>query len=356
MRVLDIGPWDGFYTFEMERRGAEVTAIDYVDLDTFRALHRVFESRAEYRQMDVYEMDPADLGTFDIVLCLGVLYHLKHPLLGLEKICAVTRGLCILDTFVIDGAVAPADRSPLPYLEFYERGELGGQLDNWCGPTVAAVEALARSAGFARTEVLRVTERAACVAAHRRWKRSPPGAQRPTTLHGLTCHVRPGRSFQSSKEEYIELWCAATSAESPLARSGLPGSGWVRGATAGRSRDCRRAGGKRSCAARPFRGTARRANPNWRRGVVRTTDVLPGFAAAVRLAGNHRRAGWRIVAPQRSRLELRRMGDDLGKRAVARGRSEQHNRRDSGSTSRTRGRVCRRLSGKRSTTMRRPAG
>src|ERR1041384_6650767 len=68
--VLDIGPWDGFFTFEMERRGAAVTAIDYVDLDTFRALHRAFGSKARYLRMDVYELDPAVVGTFDIVLCL----------------------------------------------------------------------------------------------------------------------------------------------------------------------------------------------------------------------------------------------------------------------------------------------
>ncbi len=355
MRVLDIGPWDGFYTFEMERRGAEVTAIDYVDLDTFRALHRVFESRADYRQMDVYEMDPADLGTFDIVLCLGVLYHLKHPLLALEKICAVTRGVCIIDTFVIDGGVAPVDRSPLPYLEFYERGELGGQLDNWCGPTVAAVEALARSAGFARTEVLRVTDSTACVAAHRKWNLSPAAAQPPTTLHGLTCHVRPGRSFQSSKEEYIELWCAVTSPESPLLAIGVPGSGWVRGGTAGRRSDSRRVCGECSRAAGPFRGPARRARPDRRPGVVRTTDVLPGSAAAGGLAGNHCRAGWRVVASGRSGLGLGRMGDDLGKRAVAGGGSEQHHRRDRGSTSHTRGRAPRWRPGKRSPATRCPA-
>ena len=122
-RVLDIGPWDGFFTFEMERRGADVTAIDYVDLDTFRELHRAMGSRARYERLDVYELDPRRFGTFDIVLCLGVLYHLKHPLLGLERICSVTREVCIVESFVIDGrdrlqGIAPAP----PCLEFYERG------------------------------------------------------------------------------------------------------------------------------------------------------------------------------------------------------------------------------------------
>src|SRR5258708_25588321 len=69
-RVLDIGPWDGYFTFEMERRGAQVTAIDYADLDTFRALHRAYNSRARYERLDVYQLDPARHGMFDLVFCL----------------------------------------------------------------------------------------------------------------------------------------------------------------------------------------------------------------------------------------------------------------------------------------------
>jgi 2-polyprenyl-3-methyl-5-hydroxy-6-metoxy-1,4-benzoquinol methylase len=56
--VLDIGPWDGFFTFEMERRGADVTAIDYVDLDSFRLLAEQFGSKARYERMEVYELTP----------------------------------------------------------------------------------------------------------------------------------------------------------------------------------------------------------------------------------------------------------------------------------------------------------
>jgi 2-polyprenyl-3-methyl-5-hydroxy-6-metoxy-1,4-benzoquinol methylase len=51
--ALDIGPWDGFFTFALEQAGAQVTAVDYVDLDTFRALHRAFDSKARYLQNDV---------------------------------------------------------------------------------------------------------------------------------------------------------------------------------------------------------------------------------------------------------------------------------------------------------------
>ena len=206
--VLDIGPWDGFYTFEMERRSTNVTAIDYVDLDTFRELHRAFQSKARYERLDVYELDPDRLGTFDIVLCLGALYHFKQPLAALEKICAVTDDVCIIDTFVVDGETRRQGiRPPLPFLEFYEREELSGQPDNWCGPSVCAVEALARAAGFARADVLRVTDASACVAAHRKWGALPPEEESPLEIAALTGHAHRGRSFLSNKEEYIVLWC-----------------------------------------------------------------------------------------------------------------------------------------------------
>jgi hypothetical protein len=153
--------------------------------------------------MDVYELDPAILGTFDIVLCLGALYHFKHPLLALEKICAITDDVCFVDTFVVDAA----KRAPLPYMEFYEREELGGQFDNWCGPTVSAVEALVRAAGFARADLLRVAGDTACVGGRRRWSGEPPADAPSLELARLHSHSDPGCTFHSSKEEYIKLWC-----------------------------------------------------------------------------------------------------------------------------------------------------
>jgi tRNA (mo5U34)-methyltransferase len=222
-RVLDIGPWDGYFAFEMERRGADVTAIDYVDLDTFRALHRAMKSRVKYCRMEIYELNPKLHGTYDIVLCLGVLYHLKHPLLALEKVCAVTVDECIVDTYVVDGESSRQGvQPPIPFLEFYERDELGGQLDNWCGPTVSAVESLVRAAGFASAEVLRVTATTATVAAHRKWKKLPPDEEDALRLIGLHCHAHRGRSFQSHKEEYISLWCEWKAATGPPLNSVFP--------------------------------------------------------------------------------------------------------------------------------------
>ena len=216
--LLDVGPWDGYFTFEMEGRGASVTAIDYVDLDSFRVLAAAHGSRAKYIRLDVYELNPAIHGQFDYVLFLGVLYHLKHPLLGLERACSVTRELCIVETFVSD---APqwlnGERSTFPVVELYEHDELGGQLDNWCGPSVCAVETLIRQAGFAEAQLLGVYENVARFAAWRRWRHLPPAVHPAVELRKLSSHSHRGRSFQTSKEEYVQLWCAWEAADPDLA-------------------------------------------------------------------------------------------------------------------------------------------
>src|SRR5256885_11922615 len=85
LRVLDIGAWDGWFSFECERRGAAVVAVDCVELDTFLEARQLLDSKVEYLTLDVNELSARRLGRFDIVLFLGVLYHLRHPLLGLEK-------------------------------------------------------------------------------------------------------------------------------------------------------------------------------------------------------------------------------------------------------------------------------
>src|SRR5256885_8227124 len=110
---------DGFWAFELERRGAaEVLAIDAPVTDhallkwrpgpiperpdrgeTFRAAADLLGSRAEYRDLNVYDLDPADVGEFDVVTMGFVLQMLRDPLRGLEAVRTVCRGhLILLDT------------------------------------------------------------------------------------------------------------------------------------------------------------------------------------------------------------------------------------------------------------------
>jgi len=92
-RVLEIGAWDGPYSFELERRGAEVVATDIHDPDNtgFNTAKSILGSKVQYVRTGVYELEENAPGPFDMVLFLGVFYHLKHPLAAFEQIHAVLR-------------------------------------------------------------------------------------------------------------------------------------------------------------------------------------------------------------------------------------------------------------------------
>jgi len=210
-RALDIGCWDGWYSFELERRGAEVMAIDNWDNPRFRHVHSLYNSRVDYRQFDMYELTPERIGRFDIVLFMGVLYHLKHPLLALERVCALTTELAAVDSFVLREGQCPPELLARPLLEFFETDEMGGQVDNWFGPTVPALLAMCRVAGFARVELRAVLDYGACVACYRKWE-EPAGPGETPVLQSVMHAENFGLNFRSDLDSYISIWF-----ESPLA-------------------------------------------------------------------------------------------------------------------------------------------
>ncbi|HUJ74273.1 MAG TPA: DUF1698 domain-containing protein [bacterium] len=151
--VLDIGAWDGFFSFEAERRGARrVLATDSVawfgrtwtSKAGFELARRVLHSKVEDRDIDVMDLSPEIVGTFDLVLFLGVFYHLKYPYRALELVHALTAGMLILETeahFTDEGE---------PSLLF-----LPGHKDdptNWWVPNREALQRMLRSVGFSRVE------------------------------------------------------------------------------------------------------------------------------------------------------------------------------------------------------------
>jgi tRNA (mo5U34)-methyltransferase len=112
-RCLDVGTWDGFYAYELERRGAaEVVAVDLADLADidwppevradptfdpslsgeqprpagFHLLHRLLDSKVEWRGCSIYDLDPAELGTFDLVTVGSLLVHLRDPVRALDAV------------------------------------------------------------------------------------------------------------------------------------------------------------------------------------------------------------------------------------------------------------------------------
>mgnify|MGYP001210646849 CR=1 FL=1 len=151
--VLDIGAWDGFFSFEAERRGAErVLATDshawYTRKPAFELARRALGSKVEDYDIDVMDLSPERIGSFDVVLFLGVLYHLRHPMLALEKVRSVCAGHLILET------VTDLVWTRYPVMRFYPGSELAGDASNWFGPNPAAVVGMLKAVGFSRVEIV----------------------------------------------------------------------------------------------------------------------------------------------------------------------------------------------------------
>ena len=162
LSVLDIGAWDGFYSFESERRGAArvVAADEYAwrHLGTgrkgFDLAHRALGSSVEAREVDVMDLSPDAVGgTFDLVLFLGVLYHLRDPITALERVASVTGDTLVLETHVDLLGTRRAAAA------FYPEGELYGDVTNWWGPNLPALLGMLRVAGFEDPTVVHLTPR-----------------------------------------------------------------------------------------------------------------------------------------------------------------------------------------------------
>jgi tRNA (mo5U34)-methyltransferase len=162
--VLDVGCSDGFYSFECEKRGAaRVLAVDnyssvYIDSPSgFRVAHEVLGSRVEFLESDLFDLDPARIGQFDLVLCLGVLYHLRHPLLGIERLAPLCRNQLILETGVAGGPVGRRAKlaafltgatPPRHWMQLYVNDEINADPTSYWAPSEPCAEEMMRLCGF----------------------------------------------------------------------------------------------------------------------------------------------------------------------------------------------------------------
>lgn len=182
--VLDIGAWDGYHSFQCEQEGAaEVLAMDHgmwcMDTEAlmmhrqsakargaawdvsacsdelwqpdtlpgkkgFDLVHRLLGSRVQSRVADFTTVEAEDLGQHDIVLFLGVLYHLEDPLAALRKLHSLTRELAIIETSCF--AIPAYGKHPMWI--FHEGDSLGGDPSNFWSPSEAGLHAACREAGF----------------------------------------------------------------------------------------------------------------------------------------------------------------------------------------------------------------
>jgi tRNA (mo5U34)-methyltransferase len=189
-RVLDIGTYDGFFAFAAEKGGAaKVVAVDYytwsMDLvkqvqlwkecqekgvpmppepevpdlwhpDTlpgkkgFDTAHKALGSQVEAVVCDYMALDLDRIGTFDVVLYLGVLYHMKDLLGAMRRVAQLTKDLAVIETEAVE-VPGFADHA---LCEFYPFSELNGDSSNWWAPNEKALVGLCRAAGFRKVDVL----------------------------------------------------------------------------------------------------------------------------------------------------------------------------------------------------------
>ncbi len=178
LSVLDIGAWDGFFSFEAERRGAaRVVAMDRWDgvagagRQGFDLAARALRSRAEGVRADIgslTEGQAAELGSFDVVLLLGVLYHVTDPLGVLRNVRRLCSGRLILET------EADLLWTRRPALAFYPGRELSGDPSNWFAPNIPALLGMLTTAGFRDPRVEWATP----------WSRRLARAWKHRRLHG----------------------------------------------------------------------------------------------------------------------------------------------------------------------------
>ena len=203
-RCLDVGTYDGFLAFELERRGAaEVVALDIANHEDwdwppdvraegpehlaliagpekgvgFRIARDALGSSIEKVDMSIYELDHARMGSFDVVVCGSLMLHLRDPLRALEAIRGVCTGEFMSSEEVDLGLTLMHPRRPLAKL----KGS-GGQLQWWV-PNVAGHRRMVFAAGF---ELLRTTRPYSEPFGEGHWSRRPKLSDLP---------VRVGRSL-----------------------------------------------------------------------------------------------------------------------------------------------------------------
>jgi tRNA (mo5U34)-methyltransferase len=155
--VLDVGAWDGFFSFAAERLGAaRVLAtdsyawneIDHGSKASFELAREVLGSKVEEREIEVLDIAPETVGRFDVVLFLGVLYHMRHPLMALERVANVTRELLVVETVTRVGLGAG------PAMAFYPDDRLAGDETNWWAPNLSGLVEMLHAVGFSRVEAV----------------------------------------------------------------------------------------------------------------------------------------------------------------------------------------------------------
>jgi tRNA (mo5U34)-methyltransferase len=173
--LLDVGCNAGFYAFEAKRRGAQrVLGVDGQRQHIRQGLfvRKVLGLDVEFRRLNVYELNAQTVGQFDITLALGLLYHLKHPILALENLYQVTKDLLVIETAIMPPKRTPksfshplGEKQMLLHMLALVENPIGAkeQVFNWFLPGVEALQALLRTTGFDEVQLVEAKNERAIV-------------------------------------------------------------------------------------------------------------------------------------------------------------------------------------------------
>lgn len=142
-RILDVGASNGYFARELDRMGADVLAFDYRDRRRagFDIMERCYGHEIDHVQGNISEIARMGLGEFDIILCLGVIYHLPDPIRALWELRAMCRETMFVETYVEHFDGPPAAR-------YYHSGELNKDYTNFWAFNVPCVEAICWDVGL----------------------------------------------------------------------------------------------------------------------------------------------------------------------------------------------------------------
>ncbi len=180
-RVLDVGAWDGFWTFEALKRGAkEVVAIDdfsdylgmlgnedrkaWETFDLCRDALGYTEEQCKRVEISIYEVNEEKLGRFDYIFFFGTLYHLRYPLLALDILSSICDEGIFVETAILDdfspyqGGIGHGYGGAQPLMEFYPHSEYGANSSNWWAPTRACLGMMMIAAGFPDTTIWKLCD------------------------------------------------------------------------------------------------------------------------------------------------------------------------------------------------------
>lgn len=182
-RILDVGAWDGFWSFEALKRGAkEVVAIDdfsdflgsldnsdrraWENFDFCKNTLGYSDEQCKRYDISVYDVTEELLGKFDIVFFFGVLYHLRHPLLALDKVSALCNEEIFVESAILNdyspykgGLGHGYNESNQIVAEFYSGNQYGGNDTNWWVPTLHCMGHMVISSGFEKVDAWKLDDK-----------------------------------------------------------------------------------------------------------------------------------------------------------------------------------------------------